>query len=181
MNSSDYLCSSATSLATWCTLGEMKFLPVLIVSAVLLSAVATQAQAAAPQNAATASADDYSGMYSFLKEGEFVQVTIEGGKVSGFISRFGDSDADKGTFLDQFFKSGKSDGNQLSFTTESVHGVSFTFDGTFSRGPGTTGDDEAYYLLRGTLTRLSMNAEKKTSSQERTVEFKSFPRDAAPR
>ena len=182
MNSSDYLCWSCTwPISEWCTLAEMKFLPVFIVSAVLLSAVATQAQAAAPQNAATASADDYSGMYSFLKEGEFVQVTIEGGKVSGFISRFGDSESDKGTFLDQFFKTGRSDGNKLSFTTENVHGVWFTFDGSFSRGPGKTGDDEAYYLLRGTLTRSSMDADKTTSSQERAVEFKSFPRDAAPR
>jgi|ERR1043166_381125 hypothetical protein len=159
----------------------MRLLAILIVSAVLLSAVATQAQGAVPQNAASASADDYSGMYSFLKEGEFVQVTIEDGKVSGFISRFGDSDADKGTFLDQFFKTGKSDGNKLSFTTENVHGVWFTFDGMFSRGPGKADDDEAYYLLRGTLTRSSTDADKKTTSQERAVEFRSFPRDAAPR
>ena len=30
----------------------------------------------------------YSGMYSFLKDGEFVQITVEdGGRVTGFISR----------------------------------------------------------------------------------------------
>src|SRR3954452_7490412 len=142
----------------------MKFLPRYLVSAVLVSAVATQAQAAAPQSAGTASADDYSGLYSFLKEGEFVQVTIEGGKVSGFISRFGDSDTDKGTFLDQFFKSGKSEGAQLSFTTESIHGVWFTFNGAFGRGPGKTGDEEGYYVLRGTLTRSSTDADKKITS-----------------
>src|SRR4051812_24780582 len=50
----------------------------------------------------------YSGMYTFLKEGEFVQVTVEDeGHVTGFISRFGDGESDQGTFLDQFFKSGK--------------------------------------------------------------------------
>ena len=54
----------------------------------------------------------YSGMYSFLKEGEFVQVTVEdAGHVTGFVSRFGDQDSDKGVFLDQFFKAGKLDGD----------------------------------------------------------------------
>ena len=159
----------------------MKLLPDITFATLQLAAVAACAQATPAQNNPAASADDYSGMYSFVKEGEFVQVTIEDGKVSGFISRFGDSDADKGTFLDQFFKSGKSEGNKLSFTTENVHGVWFTFDGAFSRGPGKNGDDEAYYLLRGTLTRSSTDMEKKVTSQERKVEFKSFPRDAAPR
>lgn len=125
---------------------------------------------------------DYSGMYSFVKEGEFVQVTIEeDGKVSGFISRFGDSGADKGTFLDQFFKSGKSDGATLSFTTENVHGVWFTFEGSFSRGPAKNSGDEGYYVLRGKLTRFSTDADKKTTSQERQVELTSFPKDAEPR
>ena len=132
------------------------------------------------QTAAPAS-DDYSGMYSFLKDGEFVQITIEDkGAVSGFISRFGDSDSDRGTFLNQFFKSGKSEGAKLSFTSESVHGVWFTFEGAFSRGPGKKPDEEAYYVLRGALTRFSTDAEKKITSQVTPVEFKSFPRDASP-
>jgi len=41
------------------------------------------------------SGQQYSGMYSFLKEGEFVQVTVEDdGRVTGFISRYGDGDSD---------------------------------------------------------------------------------------
>ena len=59
------------------------------------------------QNPAQSStpAQDYSGMYSFLQEGEFVQLTIEDdGRVTGFISRYGDSESDRGAFLDQFFK-----------------------------------------------------------------------------
>lgn len=130
---------------------------------------------------AAASSEDYSGMYSFLKEGEFLQVTIEDkGAVSGFISRYGDSPSDKGTFLDQFLKSGKLDGNKLTFTTENVHGVWFDFSGVFERGPGKTPDEEAYFILRGALTRYAIGADKKTTSQARSVEFKSFPRDAAP-
>jgi hypothetical protein len=126
----------------------------------------------------TPEAPDYSGMYSFLKEGEFMQITIEEkSAVSGFISRYGESDTDKGTFLDQFIKPGKLDGKHLNFTTESVHGVSFTFDGDFDRGPGKKPDDEGYYVLRGTLTRNSA-AGGNATAQSRQVEFKSFPRDA---
>jgi len=120
-------------------------------------------------------------MYSFLKEGEFIQITIEEkGKVSGFISRFGDTPSDKGSFLDQFFKSGRIEGGKLSITTEPVHGVWFTFEGTIGRGPGRKPEDEGYYVVRGTLTRFSTDAEKRTTSQERGVEFQSFPRDTSP-
>jgi hypothetical protein len=125
--------------------------------------------------------DDYSGMYSFLKDGEFVQITIEDkGSVSGFISRFGDGETDRGTFLNQFFKAGKYEGGKLSFNTESVHGVWFTFDGAFDRGPGKKPDEEAYYVLRGALRRFSTDAEKKVTSQVTQVEFKSFPSDTTP-
>src|SRR5215831_2042701 len=73
---------------------------------------------------------EYSGMYSFLKEGEFVQVSVEeAGRVTGFVSRFGDLDSDKGAFLDQFFKTGKLEGNALTFTTNAVHGTIFDFKG----------------------------------------------------
>jgi len=144
----------------------------LLGSAVLLCSAQ---QATAPASA------DYSGMYSFLKEGEFIQITIEEkGAVSGFISRYGDSASDKGSFLDQFIKSGKANGDKLNLTTESIHGVWFTFDGTFARGPGKNPDDEAYFVVSGTLTRLSTDDQKKTVSQARQVEFKSFPRDTSP-
>jgi hypothetical protein len=133
--------------------------------------------AAAPQ-AVTPAVDDYSGMYSFLREGEFIQITIgEKAAVSGFISRFGDSESDRGVFLNQFIKSGKLDGNRLSFNTDVVHGNSFSFDGVVDRGPGKKLDEEGYYVMRGNLTRLSTDAEKKTTSRVTQVEFKSFPRD----
>ena len=124
--------------------------------------------------------EDYSGMYSFVRDGEFVQITVEDkGRVTGFISRFGDSESDKGVFMNQFFKSGKLEDDKISFITEGVHGVWFEFSGTAARGPGKKPDEDAYYLLRGTLTRFSTDADKKTTSQVSTVEFKSFPRDAA--
>jgi hypothetical protein len=124
---------------------------------------------------------DYSGMYSFLREGEFVQLTIEDqGGVTGFVSRYGDSEGDRGAFLDHFFKSGKLDGNELTFTTETVKGVSFEFRGTIERGEGKSRGDEAYYVLKGTLVEKTTDEAKKTSSRSLEVVLKSFPQDLAP-
>ena len=133
-----------------------------------------------PAPSAAAPAPDYSGMYSFLRDGEFVQVTVEDqGRVTGFVSRYGDSASDRGDFLDHFFKTGKLEGNQLRFTTETVHGVSFEFRGTVERGEGRNPGDEAYYVLQGTLVENTTDEAKKTSSRSRQVAFKSFPQDMA--
>lgn len=127
---------------------------------------------------ASAQQEDISGMYSFLREGEFVQVTVEDGDVvSGFISRYGDSGSDNKTFLDQFFSKAALKDKHLTFTTKSVHGVYFEFDGTVERGPGKTPRSEGYRVLRGTLREVSEDAAKKQSSKSRQVEFKSFPQD----
>jgi len=128
-------------------------------------------------------AADYSGMYGFLRDGEFVQVTVEDqGRVTGFVSRYSDSESDRGVFVDHFFKSGKLEGNQLVFTTETVHSVWFEFHGTIERGEGKSRADEAYYVLKGTLIENTTDETKKTSSRSLEVALKSFPQDmAAPR
>jgi hypothetical protein len=78
----------------------------LLLGCLLVAPLASLSPFAAAQ--AMGPAADYSGMYSFIREGEFIQITIEDkGTVSGFISRFGDSESDHGAFLDQFFKTGK--------------------------------------------------------------------------
>ena len=137
-------------------------------------------QQAAPQKDAK-DGRAYSGMYTFRKEGEFVQVTVEDdGRVAGFVSRFGDGESDKGAFLDQFFKNAKLDGNKLSFTTEVVHGVSFDFKGTIERGDGKNPGDEAYFVLKGSLTENSTDVNKKVTSHAQEVAFKIFPQDASP-
>jgi len=121
---------------------------------------------------------EYSGMYNFLREGEFVQLTVEDqGHVTGFVSRFGDSESDRGAFLDHFFKQGKLDGHNLAFTTQTVHGVWFEFHGTVDRGEGKKTGDEAYYVLKGTLTENATDEAKKTTSRSREVTLKSFPQD----
>lgn len=126
------------------------------------------------------SADNYSGMYTFLRDGEFVQITHEDkGKLTGFVSRYGDLESDRGAFLDQFFKQGAFDGRNLSFTTDVVHGVWFQFQGTADRGPGKTVNDEGYYVLKGTLTQHSTDANHKEVAKSREVVFKSFPQDVS--
>jgi hypothetical protein len=121
-----------------------------------------------------------SGMYSFLKEGEYVQITVEEhGQVTGFISRYGDGDNGKDAFLDQFFKSARLDGNKLTFTTQTVHGIRFDFKGTVERGAAKNPGDEGYYLLKGALIENSTDANKKTSIRSQNVVLSMFPQEAA--
>ncbi len=131
---------------------------------------------AAPAPAAS-NAPDYSGMYSFLKEGEFVQLTVEDGRVTGFVSRYGEQASDQGAFLNQFFKEAKLEGKKLSFTTQTVHGVWYEFKGTVERGEGKNVGDEAYYVLKGKLTQSTTGEDKKTTVKSREVVFKAFPSD----
>jgi hypothetical protein len=136
-------------------------------------------QAKPPESAAAnPAANRYSGMYSFLEEGEFVQVSVEdAGRVTGFISRYGEQPSDRGAFLDQFFKEGKLQGKSLTFTTETVHAVWYEFKGSVERGEGKTPQEEAYYVLQGTLTEYVTDVNKKTTSKAREVRFKAFPQD----
>jgi hypothetical protein len=117
-------------------------------------------------------AEDISGMYSFLKEGEFVQITLDQNGVSGYISRQGDLDSDRGAFLDQFFSQASVHGHDVTFTTKQVHGVWFEFKGRFDRGPSKTKQEDGYYILRGTLKEFTTGADKNTTSRSRQVEFK---------
>src|SRR3954467_3765284 len=85
-----------------------------------LASIVSSAQAKPAAPVASAQADDnISGMYSFEREGEFVQITVEVRSpnadktkplaVTGFISRFGDTESDRGAFLDHFISKGTLD------------------------------------------------------------------------
>jgi hypothetical protein len=127
---------------------------------------------AAHNAGANTPAEDISGMYSFLKEGEFIQLNVEKTAFSGYISRLGDSDSDRGVFLDQFFENASIQGHDVSFTTKPVHGVWFEFKGRYQRGAAKTKVEDGYYVLRGTLKEYSKEAGKNTVSRSREVEFK---------
>jgi hypothetical protein len=152
-------------------------LRLLVVGVVLLNLL--QGQTSAPPTPPPAKpTDDYSGTYSFLQDGEFLQVTVEEqGKVTGFVSRYGDTETDRGLFLDHFFKQGKVEEKKLSFTTQTVHGVWYEFKGSVERGEGKKVGDEAYYILKGTLTQNNIDTQQKTTTKVRDVVFKSFPQE----
>jgi len=135
----------------------------------ILSAIALAQQPAPPQK----TPDDISGMYSFLHDGEFVQLSVQDGRLTGFVSRY--ADGDKGLFLDHFFKEATVNGLALWFETKIVHGVRFEFKGRVERGSGKTRSEEGYYVLRGTLTQYTEDAAKKATAKTREVDFESFP------
>ncbi len=120
--------------------------------------------------------EDFSGMYSFLQEGEFVQINVEdGNRLTGFISRY--SDGEKALFVDHFFEKAELHDHDIRFSTRKVHGVWFDFKGTVSRGPGKTRDAEAYYAIKGTLIQYTSDANQVVSAKQREVTFSSFPQD----
>jgi hypothetical protein len=92
--------------------------------------------------------------------------------MTGYISRQGDVESDRGAFLDQWFSNGLITGHDVTFTTKPLHGVVFGFKGKFERGPAKSKDVDGYYILKGTLTRTGTDANQKTTSQSREVEFK---------
>ncbi len=145
----------------------------------LIAAPGQQLLASVPQDAASphVTASDISGMYTFLREGEFVQLTVEDGRLSGYVSRFGDTDSDKGEFIDQFFDKASLEGDRLSFTTKVVHGVSYSFTGLVSTTTGKQPGQEAYRVIKGTLIQHATDAKGKDKPMQRQVEFKSFPAD----
>ncbi len=128
---------------------------------------------------------DASGMYSFEREGEFVQITIEQPapkrdvakplSVTGFISRYADTDSDRGAFLDYFISKGSLDGDKIVFTTKTVHGIFYEFNGTIARGAAITKDKDGYYEIRGTLTQNTVGPDKTASPRTREITMKLYP------
>jgi hypothetical protein len=148
------------------------FLLAFVVASSAQKARKDKAQNPVSKNSAAVAGEDISGMYSFLREGEFVQINLEQNGVSGYISREGSLESDRGEFLDQFFTKASLHGHDLSFTTRPVHGIWFEFKGRFERGPAKSKTEDGYYVLRGTLTEFSRDADNKSTSHSREVEFK---------
>ena len=118
-----------------------------------------------------------SGTYSFVREGETVQINLEEDGVHGWVTRFGEGDSDKGQRIDQFFDKAALAGDQLSFTTKVIHGVWFEFHGKVARGFARNRSEEGYFVIRGTLKQFTTDADQHVSAKEREVEFKLFPEE----
>ena len=145
----------------------------LVLGAVTAALPAARLQAGHAQDTSS----DISGMYTFLREGEFVQITVEEGRMSGYISRFGDTESDRGEFIDQFFDKTSLQGDHLSFNTKTIHGVWFEFSGTVAIVPGRKPGEEGYRVIKGTLIQHATDAKGGEKTMQRQVDFKSFPAD----
>jgi hypothetical protein len=149
---------------------EMK--PTLVLLSFLFAALClAQDQPAAPAS----NSEDISGMYTFLQEGEFVQIDVDGTRVTGFVSRYGDLESDKGAFLDHLFKEGELKGNAIHFVTKAVHGVWFEFQGTVEHGNEKDPSKEGYRVLKGKLTQFTEGDKAKPNAKSRELTMKSFP------
>lgn len=144
-------------------------------TAVLLMGAFWMAHAAKPQDT-SALGNDYTGMYSFLRNGEFVQLNVEGGgRLTGFVAR--QSDGEKEVFIDHFFEKADVRDHAIQFSTRKVHGVRFEFRGTISRGTGKTRSAEAYYQIKGTLTQYTFGTNREVTPTERAVTLLSLPQE----
>jgi hypothetical protein len=151
----------------------------LLVTLLCLASVAL-AQPGSPRNSSAgrpAAVGDFSGTYTFLREGEDLQINVQNGKLDGFASRYGDSETDNHLLLQHFFEKSSVVGDEVSFTTSKIHGVWFEFKGKVRRNQDKTPAEEGYYVLEGTITRYETGADRKTSAKSREVQFRSKPPD----
>src|SRR5262245_9848882 len=144
---------------------------------IALAVLAASALGAGPKSKTQAppALHDVSGTYSFLREGELVELNLQEGEVIGDVQRLGSTDTDRGILLTHFFDKASLTKNRLEFTTKAVHGVYYHFTGSIERGEGKTRADEDYYRMVGTLTEYASDAGKKVSARKRDVTFKSAP------
>jgi len=137
-------------------------------SVLILTTVLSLAQAA--------KTEDISGLYSFVRNGDTLQINVQpDGRVTGYVSQVAEGDSDRGQTLDMMFEKASLHGSDLEFRTKKVHGELFEFRGRVARGTGKTHEDEAYFILRGTLTTIREDVTGKPTPTATEVEFKSFP------
>jgi hypothetical protein len=147
---------------------------------VLSLAMAVAALAQSPAKVEPQAGDEITGLYSFVHEGEFVQIEVNEGKVTGLVSRFKDDNPDKPEFVDQYFDQAKLEGATLSFRTKPADGVYFEFTGVVERGSARTPAEEGYWNVRGTLTEQRTSAPGKVVRKVQPLTLKSFPQDTEP-
>lgn len=134
----------------------------------LLQALASGQKPPAPP------AFDFSGRYSFLQDGEDIQIDLTGTRVDGWVTRLGQTPSDDGLLLQHFFSQASVDGDRFSFTTRPVHGIWYEFQGTVARGPAKTKAEDGYYVVTGTLREHKQKENKEVSVRTRQATFQSF-------
>lgn len=118
---------------------------------------------------------DASGEYLLDESGSTVEVTIEAGKISGYVTKMGDERSDKDTPVTFFFDQATVQGNRVTFTTKKIHGIWYSFDGGIVRGDlKTTREENGYYLLRGAWTT---HDDARNTQFKDQVSLKATPRE----
>jgi hypothetical protein len=125
--------------------------------------------------------EDITGIYSFVHEGEFVQIEANDGHITGVVSRFKNEDVEKPAFVDQFFEEAKLEGSIFSFRTKpAADGVWFEFSGRVEHGAAKAPGSEGYWSVKGTLTEHhdANGVAGKVADKVHELTLKSFPEDA---
>jgi hypothetical protein len=126
--------------------------------------------------AQAAKTEDISGLYSFVRGGETLQVSVQPDhSVTGYVSRLSDGDGDRGQMLDMMFEKASLNGDLFEFKTKKVHGEWFEFKGHVQRGKAASRDEEGYFVIRGALTSVKEDVNGKLTPLASQVEFTSFP------
>lgn len=110
--------------------------------------------------------EEASGEYVLDGHGSVVQITIEHGRLSGYVTKM-----EGRTALTLFFDRSAVNGNRVSFTTKTVHGLWYSFRGRVVRGEAAQPSASGFYRLTGELK----TGRGGTSETER-VNLKSTPR-----
>lgn len=110
--------------------------------------------------------EEASGEYVLDGHGSVVQITIERGRLTGYVTKM-----EGETALTLFFDRTSVHGNRLSFTTKTVHGLRYEFRGAIVRGEAADFSLGGFYRLNGELTLAGGGA-----PESRRVSLKSTPR-----
>jgi len=113
--------------------------------------------------------DEASGEYELDGNGSVVQITIDQDRLTGYVSKI-----DKGTALTLFFAHTSIQGSRVSFTTKTVHGVSYSFTGSVVRREKASPSEEGFFRLAGQWTVYRDNGH-----ETEWVSLKSTPREPA--
>jgi hypothetical protein len=114
--------------------------------------------------------EDASGEYLLDESGSVVQITLEKGRLSGYVSKMGDDHVPMTFFFDQ----SQVNGSGISFTTRKLHGYWYSFEGEITRGdPQATKAEDGYYRLRGSWV---VHNEIQKAEASMRVSLKSTPR-----
>jgi len=110
--------------------------------------------------------DNASGEFTLDSHGSVIQITIEHNRLDGYITLMQGNNA-----LTLFFDKTSINGKRVTFTTRTVHGLSYSFAGEVLRGDADAPSLNGYYRLAGKLT---INHD--TTPQTKWVELRSTPR-----